>query len=200
MGEEFAGWVLSLGRLGIVVDLTIDVVDAFQVAQTVVDDLPDQIIASELGSILRSAYSVSVFTDWGSPARASIWLKERRSAAGHEPARRQVWGGRLADGPRNPVPGMPAQNATPQMGVPGAWNERLPHFRREFMPSSGDELQSEHLLPIDLACAAWQELSEIRHLIQPPCSRSERCAPWAQIRSGSARPEGSTLSPSTSPG
>ena len=167
MGEEFAGWVLALGRLGVVVDLTIDVVDAFHMAQTVVEDLPDDVVGSDLGSILTSAYSVSVFTDWAPSARTSVWLKERVGPGDGRPTGRPLWGGRLADTPRNPVPGMPAENATPQLGVPGPWNERLPHFRLEFMPSSGDEIQSEYLLPVELASAAWQALAEVGHLVHP---------------------------------
>jgi xylitol oxidase len=31
--------------------------------------------------------------------------------------------------------------------VPGPWLERLPHFRPDFTPSRGEELQSEYLLP-----------------------------------------------------
>ena len=38
-------------------------------------------------------------------------------------------GGRLADGPRNPVPGLDPAHCTEQLGVPGPWHERLPHFR-----------------------------------------------------------------------
>ena len=41
---------------------------------------------------------------------------------------------------------MPADYATQQGGVPGPWNERLPHFRLEFTPSNGDELQSEYFV------------------------------------------------------
>jgi xylitol oxidase len=70
-------------------------------------------------------------------------------------------GGRLADGPRNPVPGMPAAQCTEQLGVAGPWHERLPHFRLEFTPSSGDELQSEYLLPRAEAIGALRALDQI---------------------------------------
>ena len=52
-------------------------------------------------------------------------------------------GATLAEGPRHPVPGMSPDNCTDQLGVAGPWNERLPHFRAGFQPSSGDEIQSE---------------------------------------------------------
>ena len=40
-----------------------------------------------------------------------------------------------------------AENCTEQMGVPGPWYERLPHFRMGFTPSAGKELQSEYSCP-----------------------------------------------------
>jgi xylitol oxidase len=73
-------------------------------------------------------------------------------------------GGTLADGPRHPVPGMPADYCTQQLGVPGPWHERLPHFRLEFTPSSGDELQSEFLLP---RTAALDGLDALRSIAAP---------------------------------
>ena len=39
------------------------------------------------------------------------------------------------------------RRATEQLGVPGPWLDRLPHFRLEFTPSRGAELQSEYLVP-----------------------------------------------------
>jgi len=175
-GDEFLGSVLALGRLGIVTDLTLRVVVGFEVAQTVVEDVPDERIGTDLLDILSAAYSVSVFTSWARGSSAQIWLK-RRVDAGSVGSGLEVgsaleaesgsdkWGGRTAAVELNPVPGMPANNATPQLGVPGPWNERLPHFRMAFTPSSGRELQTEYLLPLECAAAAWAALSEIRDQI-----------------------------------
>jgi xylitol oxidase len=82
-------------------------------------------------------------------------------------------GGRLADAPRNPVPGMPAAHCTEQLGVPGPWHERLPHFRPEFIPSSGDELQSEYLLPRAAAIDALRALEQISGRLAPVTHVSE---------------------------
>jgi len=71
------------------------------------------------------------------------------------------------------VPGMPAVNCTEQLGVPGPWFERLPHFRPEFTPSSGDELQAEYLLPRRHAVAAFQALAGIADRIAPVLHISE---------------------------
>ena len=76
-------------------------------------------------------------------------------------------GGRLADGPRHPVPGMTTENATEQVGVPGPWHERLPHFRLAFTPSAGEELQTEYLLPREDAGPAIEALARISDRIVP---------------------------------
>ena len=47
---------------------------------------------------------------------------------------------------------------TQQGGVPGPWLDRLPHFRMEFTPSRGEELQSEYLLPREHALTAIERL------------------------------------------
>ena len=49
----------------------------------------------------------------------------------------------------------------------GPWHERLPHFRLEFTPSSGDELQSEYLLPRGSLVDALRALDRIRDTIAP---------------------------------
>jgi xylitol oxidase len=53
------------------------------------------------------------------------------------------------------------------MGVAGAWHERLPHFRMEFSPSAGDELQAEYFVNRDDAVAALHALKHIQDRIAP---------------------------------
>ncbi len=73
-----------------------------------------------------------------------------------------------ADGPRHPVGGMPTGNCTAQLGVPGPWYDRLPHFRADAAPSSaGTELQSEYLVGRADAVAALHALAEVRDRIHP---------------------------------
>lgn len=78
-----------------------------------------------------------------------------------------------ADGPRHPVPGMSAVHCTEQMGVPGPWFERLPHFRPDFTPSSGEELQAEYMVPRRHAAEAFRALDGIRDRIAPVLQISE---------------------------
>ena len=48
---------------------------------------------------------------------------------------------------RHPILGLDPVNCTPQLGVPGRWSDRLPHFRMGFTPSNGEEIQSEYHVP-----------------------------------------------------
>ncbi|MDT0266448.1 FAD-binding protein [Streptomyces sp. DSM 44915] len=144
--ERFPGAVVHLGALGVVTALTLELEPAFEVAQWVYPGVPLATVAARHPEISAGAYSVSVFTDWHSDT-ATVWLKRRldREPAEH-PGERWL-GGALAAGPWHPIPGMPATFCTEQGGVPGPWHERLPHFRPEFTPSRGEELQSELFLP-----------------------------------------------------
>jgi xylitol oxidase len=164
---NFEGAALALGALGVVTRLTLDTVPAFGVRQYVYEDLPLEQVSAHFDEITASAYSVSLFTDWRAPRITQAWLKRRADAPGAADAGPHWMGGHLADGPRNPVPGVPARNCTGQLGVPGPWHERLPHFRLEFTPSAGDELQSEYLLPRAHAAAALTALESIAGHIAP---------------------------------
>jgi alditol oxidase len=171
----FPGAVLSLGRLGVVVDMVIDLVPDFQVAQTVVEHVDEGLVGADLESVLTAAYSVSMCTNWAPEPRMQVWVKEKvgRPEAWAGTPR---WGGRLATGPRHMLEGMPPRYATEQLGVPGPWAERLPHFRADFMPSSGAELQSEYLIPMRHASTAWNALAQVRDRIAPVLQGCEvRC-------------------------
>jgi xylitol oxidase len=164
---RFPGVVVALGALGIATRLTLDTVPAFDVRQYVYENLPYEQVSEHFDEIVSSAYSVSLFTDWRSPRIRQAWLKRRADAADAWAPEPRWMGGRLADGPRNPVPGMAAATCTEQLGVPGPWHERLPHFRPEFTPSSGDELQSEYLLPRASAIDALHALAPIAGQMAP---------------------------------
>ncbi|MEU4158074.1 D-arabinono-1,4-lactone oxidase [Actinoplanes sp. NPDC026670] len=153
---DLAGAVVGLGALGVVTALTLDVMPAFELRQYVYDDLPEAALHEHLDEILSAGYSVSLFTRWSSPGIDQVWLKRA------EPMTGDFFGARPADGPRHPVPGMPTENCTEQGGTPGPWHTRLPHFRMEFTPSSGEELQSEWHLPRSAALAAIEAVSGLR--------------------------------------
>ncbi len=164
--DVFAGAVVSLGALGPAVRLTLRVEQSFEVAQTVYEGLAFDTGVSRYEEIASAGYSVSLFTHWAGEGFEQVWVKRRadRGGGGFPEA---FFGARRADGPRHPVPGMSPVNTTEQGGVPGPWSERLAHFRLGFTPSSGEELQSEWMVPRRLAPEALSALSGIAPRIAP---------------------------------
>ena len=166
-GEEFRGCVVGLGSLGVVTALTLDLVAAFSVRQYVYEGLPAAVLQSHFDEIFGSAYSVSVFTNWRGDRHSQLWLKVRDDEPdGWQPALRWM-DATLADRQLHPIPGGDPGHATQQLGVPGPWHERLPHFRAEFTPSSGQELQSEYLVARQVAAGAFDALASLGSLLAP---------------------------------
>ena len=150
---RFPGAVVALGALGVVTAVTLAVQPTYDVAQTVYQDLPVPRLATDLDEILAAGTSVSLFTTWSRDVVDEVWVKRRtddpRAALGPD------WlDMHAATGPLHPVPGMSPASCTEQLGVPGPWHERLPHFRLDHTPSSGAELQTEYLVPRRHAVAA----------------------------------------------
>jgi alditol oxidase len=163
--DGFDGAVVHLGALGVVVSLILDLVPSFDISQRVYEDLPLPVLDDHLTDLMTSAYSVSLFTDWRAPRLTQLWFKQRADAPS---ITQEPWfTATPATTARNPVPGASPDACTQQLGVPGRWYDRLPHFRPEFRPSAGDELQSEYLLPAAHAVPAVHALDEIRDLLAP---------------------------------
>ncbi|MDH6547876.1 xylitol oxidase [Streptomyces sp. SAI-133] len=158
---RFGGAVTSLGALGVVTALTLDLVPSFDVEQYVFTELPLAGLDSAVfETVMSAAYSVSLFTDWRAPGFRQVWVKRRTD----QPLADFAWAAPATE-KMHPVPGMPAVNCTEQFGVPGPWHDRLPHFRAEFTPSSGAELQSEYLLPRAYAVEALHAVDGIRETV-----------------------------------
>ena len=71
------------------------------------------------------------------------------------------------------MPDRPTANWTPQLGVPGPWHQRLPHFRLEPTPDAGDELQSEFFVARSRAVPALAALDGVADRIAPVLLTSE---------------------------
>ncbi|MGW0424251.1 FAD-binding protein [Streptomyces sp. NPDC003015] len=158
---RFGGAVTSLGALGVATALTLDLVPSFDVEQYVFTELPlTGLDSAAFETVMSTAYSVSLFTDWRAPGFRQVWAKRRTD----QPLADFPWAAPATE-KMHPVPGMPALNCTEQFGVPGPWHDRLPHFRAEFTPSSGTELQSEYLLPRERAIEALHAVDGIRDTV-----------------------------------
>jgi alditol oxidase len=165
---DFEGHVVALGALGVVTRVELDVEPAYEVSQDVFEDLAWEALLGHLDEVFASAYAVSVFTRWGE-AVDHVWLKRRDS----DRHRHELFHARPATEDRHPIPGNDPVNATPQLGRPGPWAERLPHFRMEFTPSNGEELQSEYHVPRRHAAAAIEALRGAGPAIRAPLLVSE---------------------------
>ena len=165
----FAGAVVGLGALGIVTRVTLAVEPSFAIAQTVYEGLSWSALLAGFGAITGAGYSVSVFTRWNSDGPDQIWVKRRADDSGQnaQPDALIAAGAHAALEPRHPLPGISAESCTEQLGVPGPWFERLPHFRLAFTPSNGAELQSEYLIPRQHASEAITALRALGDRIRP---------------------------------
>jgi len=161
--DEFDGAVVSLGALGVVTRLTLDIEPSYLVRQDVYSGLAWPRLIENYAAITSRAYSVSIFTDWSDDSRTTVWLKTRmdeRMPPG------EVYGARPLPAEVGLAEGA-ASSTTQQGGVPGPWNERLPHFKMGFKPSNGDELQTEYLVPRHHAVAALEAVRALRDRITP---------------------------------
>ena len=168
---DFDGLVVGLGALGAVTRITLDVEPAYEVRQRVFEGLAWSALLEQFDEITSAGYSVSVFTRWGE-AIDQVWVKDRVTDA-PERARGDLFGAIAATVERHPILGLDPVNCSPQLGVPGLWSDRLPHFRMGFTPSSGQELQSEYLVPRRHAAAAIQALRGLAEVVRPVLQVSE---------------------------
>lgn len=165
--ENFNGAVVGLGGLGVVTRMSLEVSPNFQMQQDLYENLPLSALENNFDDLFSSAYSVSLFTDWSQPSFNQLWLKQLVPDGISRKAEPEVYGAKVAARNLHPIGALSAENCTEQMGVVGAWYERLPHFRLDFTPSSGEELQSEYLLPREHAVSALHVLNEMRSAIAP---------------------------------
>jgi alditol oxidase len=167
--ERLSGAVVGLGGLGVVTKLTLDVQPAFDMKQVVYENLSFARLEGHLDEIFASGYSVSLFTDWQDHRATQVWIKTRVDSK----FSLEFFGAKLATKKLHPLPGLSAENCTEQLGIPGPCYERLPHFRMNFTPSSGDELQSEYFVPRDKAYQAILAVEKLRDHVTPHLLISE---------------------------
>jgi alditol oxidase len=171
--EHFYGAVVGLGGLGVVMKLTLDISPTFEMRQDVYENLPLAQLEDHFDELFSSAYSVSLFTDWRNATFNQVWLKRNVTAEDSFQPEPTLFGATLATSHLHPIASLSAENCTEQMGISGPWHERLPHFRLDFTPSSGEELQSEYLIPRQHAFAALSAIDQLRDHVAPLLQISE---------------------------
>jgi xylitol oxidase len=172
-GEQFNGAVVALGGLGIVSKVTLDIQPAFEMRQDVYQNLALARLDEDFDTIMSRGYSVSLFTDWRQARFNQVWVKRLVAGGTAGEAAPELFGATLAPRDLHPIESISAVNCTKQMGVPGPWHERLPHFRMEFTPSSGEELQTEYMVPRQHALAALHAVASLSDKLAPLLQISE---------------------------
>ena len=175
-GEEFSGSVVNLGGLGVVTKLTLAVLPTYQVSQYVFENLPIGALQQHFDEIMSAGYSVSLFTDWRNGNIGEVWIKSKAGEGHSFAGQPEFFGATAAKKDLHPISSLSAENCTPQLGVPGPWHERLPHFRLGFTPSAGKELQSEYFVPREHSFAAIKAVEQLHDQISPRLQITEvRC-------------------------
>ena len=164
-GDELNAARVALGAIGVIHHLTLQAVDSFEVAQTIYLDLQFETLLLDFDAVMGSGYSVSAFSIWDDEVIDQLWVKSRvdlDTLPGDD-----LFGAQRASVKFHPLEVGSTESATEQLGSIGPWHERLPHFKLDFMPSFGDELQSEFFVDRKDAAAALAALHPIRAQIQP---------------------------------
>jgi xylitol oxidase len=166
---DLPGAVVHLGALGVVTRIGLRVQPTFSVRNNVYLGLTWERLLADLDGVADAAYSVSVFTNWHEIT--SVFVKSRVDEL--ETAPEEFFGARSATVPTHMLPDTPVENLTEQLGVPGEWHERLPHFQVGFTPSRGEELQSEYFVPREHARTAVEALRALAPRVAPLLMASE---------------------------
>jgi len=160
--EQFDGTVVGLGALRVVTRLTLDISPSFDLRQDVYENLSLAQLDAHFDEITGSAYSVSLFTDWRRANFNQLWLKRRLADESDDEPAAPFFGATPATRRLHPIGELSAESCTEQLGKRGPWHERLPHFRMDFTPSAGEELQAEYFLPRANALAAMHAVFQLQ--------------------------------------
>jgi alditol oxidase len=159
----FNALVVGLGLGGIVYQYELKIEPTFTVRQVIYPEIPLDILQRNFDQIMGSAYSVSYFTDWSSAQVGNLWCKFRDS----EEIPESIGGSEKADKKFHPIPSVDPVACTEQFGAPGNWHERLPHFKLDFIPSVGEEIQTEFFVDRKNSSAAIEAISQLGAEITP---------------------------------
>lgn len=159
--EKFNAVLVGLGGIGVITKVTLDIQPTYKMRQYVYEHMPMAQLKDNFEEIESAGYSVSLFTDWQSDTINEVWIKSKVTDGNKFSAGDNFFGAKAATKNMHPIAALPAENCTEQMGVPGAWFERLPHFKMGFTPSSGVELQAEYFVPRKHAVEAIQAIARL---------------------------------------
>ena len=193
-GETFQGAVVGLGGLGVVTNMTLDIIPMFAMQQEVYENLPVAQLEEHFDAIVSSAYSVSLFTDWakgaGEPGLVEAPPRRRTCARSGthflrgDPGKKQ----------RHPIDSLSGDPCTPQMGFPArgmsacrtsAWTKRQAAARScrpsTLCPASTPSRHLRAITELHEQIAPFLMISEVRTIAADtlwisPCYQQDRVA------------------------
>lgn len=171
--ENFDAAVVGLGALGVITKVMLNIQPTFMVRQDVYQNLSFAQLKNHFDEILSAGYSVSLFTDWQNENCSEVWIKTKIEQGKDFAFGEDFFGAKRATKNVHPIISLSAENCTEQMGVPGPWYDRLPHFRMGFTPSSGKELQAEYFIPHRHAMEAIEAIGRLSKQVGPQLFISE---------------------------
>ncbi len=163
---DFPGLVVHVGALGIVPRITLDLQPSYRMRQEVFLDLDWDVLYAHFDEIMSSGDSVSLFCDYG-PTVNELWVKTRVAEDDAWQPRPELFGARAATQQTHPVPKFDGTVCTDQLGVVGAWCDRLPHFKLHALTDAGNEMQAEYMIERRHAVDAIKALRELEALTRP---------------------------------
>lgn len=166
-GDTFPGAVVGIGALGIVTHVTLHVEPSYNMTQTVYQGLDFRELEHNFEAIMGTGYSLSIFTNWQHHRAMEVWIKRRVDQGPSPAAADTFYGATLATEKLHPVPGQDPEKTTDQLNSVGKWYERLPHFKMEFTPSAGREIQTEYFVPFEHAYQAVLAVEGLSDRITP---------------------------------
>jgi xylitol oxidase len=159
----FNALVVGLGLGGIVYQYELKIEPTFEIRQVIYPEIPLDVLQRNFDQIMGTAYSVSYFTDWSNAQVGNLWCKFRDGEVIPE----SVGGNAKADKKYHPIPSVDPVACTDQLGESGDWHQRLSHFKLEFTPSVGEEIQTEFFVDRKDAAAAIDAVSKLGEEITP---------------------------------
>ncbi|MEM7125164.1 MAG: D-arabinono-1,4-lactone oxidase [Chloroflexota bacterium] len=171
--ERFNGMVVALGSLGVVTQVTLELVPAYAMQQQVYRWLPLADVEAHFDEIMASGYSVSLFGPWRDKVINQVWVKQVVDGGKPLPIQPTLFGAKLADREFHPLDELPSAPCTKQLGVPGPWYDRLPHYHISSSMTGGDELQTEYFVSRKHAVEAILAIERLNERMAPFFKTSE---------------------------
>ena len=164
--DRFSGAVVSLGALGVVTRVTLDLEPTFSILQHVYQGLPSARLYESFDAIMGAGYSVSLFPSWKEDVIDSLWVKQQVPDGEDAPAvEPEFYGATLP--PDGHFWKEPADRYWTPVRTVGPWHERLPHFHFNDPEQEGDELQSEYFVARPHAVEALKVVASFRERLAP---------------------------------